>query len=92
MTDDTPFSEVDLEHARDVGAVTYISAYYRLIMKALNVEEPENDDAINAMVLISIEPMNAASVAIFAAMMNDKSKMEQALAEFRERLDTIIPQ
>lgn len=84
--DKTP--EEHLGELRDVGAVTYLSAYIRLMGRSLNVPEPTKLD-IGRMVLSMVEPMNHATEAIWRALMKDDIGKEEAIERFRESLRNI---
>lgn len=85
-----PIAEEDLQHARDLGAVTYLRAYILLMMRALHVnDEPDTSDAVNAMILVSVDPLNLATEAIWRAMMQDE-KFEKTIDEFRESLRKLV--
>lgn len=57
--------------------------------RALGVDASDTD-SINAMILVLIEPMNAATRAMWYAVMND-DKLEEALQDFRELLNELRP-
>jgi hypothetical protein len=85
--DSLPTSEI--EHARDVGAVTYLGAYLRLMLRALGVPTPDNDE-FNVMLLEMVEPMNHATQVIWCALMEDVNGAERALKEFKDSLPHIV--
>lgn len=88
MADPAQLPTEELQRAQHLGAATYLGAYLHLVTRALGVDT--TPDAINAMVLTMIEPMNHATKAMWYAMMNDP-KLDEALFEFRECLSVLHP-
>lgn len=77
-----------LEHARDIGAATYLAAYGRLMAGELGIDETDTE-GINHMMLSLIEPMNRATEVMWRALMDDRQGMEEALGRFVDSLDNI---
>lgn len=91
-----PLEEIrqDLEHARDLGAASYLSSYIRLMMLAIGVEDAEKADketseGVNAMVLAMVEPINHATETIWRAMMHDHEGEKAALKRFIASLEKV---
>lgn len=83
-------SDTDLRRARDLGAATYLSSYTHLMGRQLKIEGME-DDAINAMALEMVEPLNFATQAAWCAMMGDHQGMHNALRKQRLALEKLKP-
>lgn len=84
MAEPSQLSRKMLEHARDVGAATSLSAYVRLMARELDVDA--DNESLTEMVMKMVEPMNIATEAIWRALMHDHVGKEQALIRFRQSL------
>lgn len=88
MVDPTKLPQGELERARDLGAATYCAAYIRLMMRELGISDRDTG-AVNDMMLKMIGPMNAATDAIWRALMEDHKGMRDALQHFEAELTKI---
>lgn len=86
----TVLSNEQLQHARDLGAASYLSAYVHLMTRVLDIDDSDNV-AINEMASTMVEPINIATEAAWRALMGDTVGMDQTLKRFREHLDEIHP-
>lgn len=86
MADPIPTRE--LVAKRDLGAVLFFGCYVRLMMRELGTDDT-NQDAVNAMVLPMVMPMNAATNAMWCALMNDDKGRDEALERFKACLEGI---
>lgn len=95
MADPAALPTRELEHARDMGAATYLAAYLRLMIRELGVEKGDAESQtamVRSMVLQMIAPMNHATESIWRAMMEDNKGMEEALQRLRDSLDELPEQ
>jgi hypothetical protein len=81
MADPSKIPTSELIAIRDLAAVTHMGANIRILMRELGVEE--NDDAIRAMLLQMVIPMNHAFDATWRALMKDVDGSEEAVQHFR---------
>lgn len=88
MADPAKIPTEELEHIRDQGAAAYMSAYVRLMMRALKINESDLL-GVNGMVVQMIEPLNHATEAIWCALMKDLVGKEQAITKFKESLNKL---
>lgn len=80
-----------IEHARDLGAVTYLSAYVHLMAHHLGIDADDNA-VVKAMAVDMVEPINRATEAAWCALMNDRDGMAKALTTLKELLEELAAQ
>lgn len=92
MADPAALPTSELQNARDMGAATYLSAYLRLMIRELGVDQGDTEiqnAMVRSMVLQMIAPINHATESIWRAMMEDHKGMEEALQRLRDSLDQL---
>lgn len=93
MADPTKVPTSELQRIRDLGAISYMSAYCYLMMRELGVDGLQDGETwrqlTTDMVLLMVEPMNHATEAIWRATMRDTEGMEKALLRFRASLHAL---
>lgn len=82
-------SDEQLREAQAMGAAAYLTAYTRLMARALGIDD-DSPEAINKMVMVMIEPLNNATEATFRALMNDRKGMYKALKTLRESVEELM--
>jgi hypothetical protein len=96
MKGETPISEsfrlsdVELEHARDLGAATYLSAYVNLMARRLKVEDSYTKEAVISMVAEMVEPINLGTQIAWCALMNDEDGANTRLEELRITVEKLL--
>lgn len=84
----TTLSRAELELARDMGASTYLASYIWLMSQELKVENIDND-SVNAMAALMVEPLNFGTQAAFCMLMNDHKGAREAMEKMRQALNTL---
>lgn len=87
MADPAELPRAELERARDLGAATYLSAYFHLMTRELGVDA--DTLGVQGMALVVLDPMNHATQAMWCAMMEDRPGKEAALMKFQQSLDAL---
>lgn len=78
-------SDEELEHARDLGAATYMSAFVHLMARRLKVNDADFKE-VNQMALAMVPAMNLASEAAWRAMMKDRVGAHKVLKQLNDEL------
>lgn len=87
MADPAKVPDSLLEYGRDTGAVMYLTAYVRLMCRAIGVDDT-NVDAVQAMVVQMVEPLSKATEATWRAMMAD-DEWTEIVEQFKHRLQEL---
>lgn len=91
MSGTEQLSDEQLREAQAMGAAAYLTAYTRLMARALGVEEDiVNADVLKQMVTAMVEPLNHATEATFRALMSDRKGTYKALKTLRESVEELM--
>lgn len=89
MPDPKNLSNEELEHARDLGAATYLSAYIHLMARRLKVDE-SNTVAVNQLAVSMIPILNLACQAAWCAHMKDRMGAHNAINKLKDEIIEIM--
>lgn len=81
-------SNAELQLARDMGAATYLSSYIWLMAGELKVEDI-NNNSVNKMAELMVDPINLATLATFCMLMKDIEGANNAMQKLREALNDL---
>lgn len=84
----TELDNVELEHTRDLGAITYLSAYVHLMSRKLGIDDSDNE-AVNGLAIQMIDTLNLSTLAAWCGLMNDRQGAEEALNELKGTVDAL---
>lgn len=81
-------SDEELNRAKLLGAATYVSAYLRQMARAIGAEV--DDEGLNVMVVELIDTLNAATMAMWGAVVGDELVMRRGQDEFKRELEKVL--
>lgn len=84
----TSLSTEELEHARDLGAITFLSSYVHLMSRQLGIDDSDNT-TINTMTLQMLEPVNLGIEAAWYALMGDEKGLQTTMERFQDAMKTL---